>query len=125
MRRDLIASAVAVVICTVMLGLAYPLLTTGVAQVLFPNRADGSQVKRGGKVVGSKLIAQDFQRPVLDANGKPKEDADGNPVLAPDPRTSSRGRRRPATPATRRASPTSAPTRRTCWTLPSSGSTPT
>jgi K+-transporting ATPase ATPase C chain len=85
MRRDLIASAVAVVICTIMLGLAYPLFTTGVAQVLFPNKADGSQVKRGGKVVGSKLIAQDFQRPVLDANGKPKEDADGNPVLAPDP----------------------------------------
>jgi len=85
MRRDLIASAVAVVICTVMLGLAYPLLTTGVAQVLFPDKADGSRVKRGDKVVGSRLIGQDFQRPVLDADGEPKEDADGLPVLAPDP----------------------------------------
>ena len=85
MKRDLTASVVAVVICTLALGLAYPLLTTGVAQVLFPNKADGSQVERGGKVVGSKLIGQDFSKPVLGADGKPKEDADGNPVLAPDP----------------------------------------
>lgn len=86
MRRDLIASAVAIVFFTVVFGVAYPLFTTGVAQVLFPNKADGSQVKRAGKVVGSRLIAQDFRRPVLGPNGKPKQDADGNPVLAPDRR---------------------------------------
>jgi K+-transporting ATPase ATPase C chain len=84
MRRDLIASAIAVVFCTVVFGLAYPLLTTGVAQVLFPNKADGSQVQRDGKVVGSRLIGQDFRRPVLGPDGKPREDADGNPVLAAD-----------------------------------------
>jgi K+-transporting ATPase ATPase C chain len=61
MRRDLIASAVAVVLCTVFFGLTYPLLTTGVAQILFPNKSDGSQVARNGKVVGSRLIAQDFR----------------------------------------------------------------
>jgi K+-transporting ATPase ATPase C chain len=61
LRRDLIASAVAVVFCTAAFGLAYPLLVTGVAQVLFPNKSDGSQVKRDGKVVGSRLIAQDFR----------------------------------------------------------------
>jgi K+-transporting ATPase ATPase C chain len=61
LRRDLIASAVAVVFCTAAFGLAYPLLVTGVAQVLFPNKADGSQVKRDGKVIGSRLIAQDFR----------------------------------------------------------------
>jgi K+-transporting ATPase ATPase C chain len=60
-RRDLIASAIAIVFCTVAFGLVYPLLTTGVAQVLFPNKADGSQVKRDGKVVGSRLVAQDFE----------------------------------------------------------------
>ena len=38
---------------TVLLGLAYPLVTTGVAQVLFPEQADGSQIERDGKVVGS------------------------------------------------------------------------
>ena len=80
------ASLVAAVVCTVMLGLVYPLLTTGVAQVLFPNKSDGSQVKRDGKTVGSRLIGQDFRKPVLDRKGKPKEDADGNPVLTADPR---------------------------------------
>jgi K+-transporting ATPase ATPase C chain len=86
LRRDLIASFVAVVLFTAVFGLVYPLFVTGVAQVLFPNKADGSRIERDGKTVGSSLIAQDFRRPVLDANGKPKEDADGNPVLAPDRR---------------------------------------
>jgi potassium-transporting ATPase KdpC subunit len=61
MRRDLTASITAIVVFTLVLGLVYPLLTTGVAQVLFPNKADGSQVERGGKVVGSRLIGQDFK----------------------------------------------------------------
>ncbi len=61
MRKDLTASITAIVAFTLLLGLAYPLLTTGVAQVLFPNKADGSQVERGGKVVGSRLIGQDFK----------------------------------------------------------------
>jgi K+-transporting ATPase ATPase C chain len=61
MRRDLIASSVAVVLCILLFGLAYPLLTTGVAQILFPNKSDGSQVERDGKVVGSHLIAQGFR----------------------------------------------------------------
>jgi K+-transporting ATPase ATPase C chain len=86
MRRDLITSALAIVLFTLVLGLAYPLATTGVSQVLFPGKSHGSQVKRGGKVVGSRLIGQEFQKPVLGANGKPKQDKDGNPVLKPDPR---------------------------------------
>ena len=60
MRRDLITSLLAVAVFTLLLGLAYPLLTTGAAQVLFPAKADGSQVERGGEVVGSRLIGQDF-----------------------------------------------------------------
>ena len=86
MRRDLIASALAVLVFTVVFGLAYPLATTGVAQVLFPNKADGSQVMSDGKVVGSRLIGQEFQKPVLRPDGKPRTDRDGNPVLEPDPR---------------------------------------
>jgi K+-transporting ATPase ATPase C chain len=86
MRRDLTNSILAIVVFTVMFGLAYPLLTTGVAQVLWPNKADGSQVERDGEVVGSRLIGQDFQRPVLAANGRPREDEEGNPVLEADPR---------------------------------------
>jgi K+-transporting ATPase ATPase C chain len=60
MRRDLISSALAVLVLTLLLGIAYPLATTGVAQVLWPNKADGSQVERDGRTVGSRLIGQDF-----------------------------------------------------------------
>jgi K+-transporting ATPase ATPase C chain len=86
MRKNLTTSAIAAVLFTLMLGIAYPLLITGVAQVAFPGNSNGSQIKQGGKVVGSRLLAQDFTRPVLGANGKPKKDSDGNPVTEPDPK---------------------------------------
>ena len=60
MRRDLTSSALAVLVLTLLLGVAYPLVTTGVSQVLWPNKADGSQVERDGKTIGSRLIGQDF-----------------------------------------------------------------
>jgi potassium-transporting ATPase KdpC subunit len=60
-RRDLLTSIVAVLVLTALFGVVYPLATTGVAQVLFPGRADGSRVVRDGKVVGSRLIGQDFK----------------------------------------------------------------
>jgi potassium-transporting ATPase KdpC subunit len=62
MRKDLISSVIAVVALTVIFGLAYPLVITGVSQVVFPNKADGSQVKQNGKVVGSRLLGQDFSK---------------------------------------------------------------
>ena len=62
MRKDLISSFVAVVALTVLLGLAYPLVITGVSQAVFPGRADGSQIKQNGKVIGSRLIGQDFSK---------------------------------------------------------------
>jgi potassium-transporting ATPase KdpC subunit len=86
MHRDIVNSALAVLVLTVVFGVVYPLATTGIAQVVFPGKADGSRVERGGKVVGSKLIGQDFKKPVLDRRGKPRMDADGNPVVEPDPR---------------------------------------
>jgi potassium-transporting ATPase KdpC subunit len=61
MRRDITNSILAIVVFTLLLGLAYPLFTTGVAQVLWPNKADGSQVERDGKVVGSRLIGRQFR----------------------------------------------------------------
>ena len=86
MRRDLISSLLAILAITVVFGLGYPLVVAGVSQVAFHGRANGSKIERDGKLVGSRLLAQDFRKPVLDANGKPKVDADGNPVLAPDTR---------------------------------------
>jgi potassium-transporting ATPase KdpC subunit len=60
--REIRTAAIAVVVLTLILGLAYPLAMTGVSQVLMPGRADGSIVERGGKPVGSKLIGQDFSK---------------------------------------------------------------
>jgi K+-transporting ATPase ATPase C chain len=60
MRRQLVPALLAFLVLTVLTGLAYPLAMTGVAQVAFPNRADGSLIKRDGKVVGSRLIGQNF-----------------------------------------------------------------
>jgi len=61
MRRELVTSVLAVLVITVLFGLAYPLIVTGVAQVAFPGRADGSKVKRAGEVVGSRLVGQEFR----------------------------------------------------------------
>jgi len=61
--RLLIRSTIAVVVLTLVLGLAYPLLFTGFAQLVVPGRADGSLIERDGVVVGSRLAAQAFTRP--------------------------------------------------------------
>jgi potassium-transporting ATPase KdpC subunit len=61
MRRTALTALLAVVAFTLVFGLAYPLAMTGVSQLLFPGKADGSRITVGGRLVGSKLIAQDFK----------------------------------------------------------------
>jgi potassium-transporting ATPase KdpC subunit len=85
MRRELRISVISVIVLTILLGLVYPLVMTGVSQVVFPGRANGSLIRQNGKVVGSRLIAQPFAKPVLDKHGKPETTSAGLPVLAPDP----------------------------------------
>ena len=63
MIQTLWRSTLAVVVLTLVLGLAYPLVLTGFAQVAFENKADGSLIERNGTVVGSKLAAQEFTEP--------------------------------------------------------------
>jgi K+-transporting ATPase ATPase C chain len=84
-RRDIVTSAIGVLVFTLLLGIIYPLLITGVGQAVFPGNANGQQVKVGGKLVGSKIVGQNFGTPVLDTNGKPKEEK-GAIVTEPDPR---------------------------------------
>jgi potassium-transporting ATPase KdpC subunit len=60
MRRQLVPAILALLVFTIVTGLAYPLAVTGVAQLAFPARADGSLIERGGEVVGSRLIGQPF-----------------------------------------------------------------
>jgi len=63
MIRELRAAAVLLLVLTIVTGIAYPLVVTGVAQVVFPEKANGSLIERDGKAVGSELIGQPFGDP--------------------------------------------------------------
>ena len=67
-RRQFLPALIVVVVFTLVLGLAYPLAVTGIAQVAFHSKANDSLVKVNGKVVGSSLLGQNFT------------DKDGNPI---------------------------------------------
>ena len=85
MRKDIISSAIGIVVLTLLFGILYPLVVTGVSQVAFPGNANGQKVYVNGKLFGSKIIGQGFTDQVV-KNGKPQVDKDGNPVTTPDPR---------------------------------------
>jgi K+-transporting ATPase ATPase C chain len=62
-RRNLVIAALMTVVTTVLLGLLYPLAVTGVAQVVFPDKANGQLIDRNGVTVGSRIIGQPFTSP--------------------------------------------------------------
>jgi potassium-transporting ATPase KdpC subunit len=85
-RQNALTAGLVMILMTVLLGVAYPLVITGISQVVFPGSANGRLVKVNGKLVGSTLLGQQFADIVTGTNGKPKLDKNGNPVTKPDPR---------------------------------------
>lgn len=84
MRRDIVTAIIAIVVFTVLLGIVYPFAITGISQVAFPGAANGEKVYVKGKLVGSRLIGQQFATLKM-KNGKVVEEK-GVSVTEPDPR---------------------------------------
>src|ERR1700745_1548685 len=63
MKKNLMIALWFTLVTTVMFGIMYPLAVTGLAQVLFPKRANGQLIEKNGKLVGSRIIAQTFPEP--------------------------------------------------------------
>ncbi len=63
MKKNLGISIAMTVLTTVLLGLIYPVVVTGLAQLIFPHKANGELIEKNGKVIGSKIIGQGFTAP--------------------------------------------------------------
>ena len=63
MRKNFITAILMTVATTVLLGIIYPLVVTGLAQLIFPEKANGQLIHRDGKTIGSRIIAQGFSSP--------------------------------------------------------------
>ncbi|MGW4321420.1 potassium-transporting ATPase subunit C [Streptomyces sp. NPDC004684] len=64
----------ALLVLTLVTGVVYPLVVTGIAQALFPGRANGSEIRADGKVVGSSLIGQPYDLPLKKGQQAPEPD---------------------------------------------------
>jgi K+-transporting ATPase ATPase C chain len=63
MLKHLWTATLMTLVTTVLLGLIYPLVVTGLAQVLFPDQANGQLIERDGRIIGSRIIGQPFTSP--------------------------------------------------------------
>ncbi len=75
MKRNLLTAVLMTMATTILLGLIYPLVVTGIAQVLFHDKANGQLIQRNSVVVGSRIIGQGFSSP---AYFHPRPSAAGN-----------------------------------------------
>ena len=63
MKKNLVTAVLMTVVTTILLGIIYPLVVTGIAKALFPNKANGQLIERNGKIIGSRIIGQPFAGP--------------------------------------------------------------
>jgi potassium-transporting ATPase KdpC subunit len=63
MRKNLISAVLMTIATTILLGIIYPLVVTGLAQLLFPAKANGQLIEAHGKIVGSRILGQAFTGP--------------------------------------------------------------
>lgn len=63
MKKNLITATLMTVATTILLGIIYPLVVTGFAQLIFPNKANGQLIHKDGKIIGSSILAQGFSSP--------------------------------------------------------------
>ena len=63
MKKNLITALLMTISTTILLGIIYPLMVTGIAQVIFPKQANGQLIDKGGKTIGSRIIGQAFSGP--------------------------------------------------------------
>jgi K+-transporting ATPase ATPase C chain len=61
--KNLVTAILMTVVTTILLGLIYPLVVTGIAQVIFRDKANGQLIERDGQVIGSRIIGQPFSSP--------------------------------------------------------------
>jgi potassium-transporting ATPase KdpC subunit len=63
MKKNLVTAVLMTTATTILLGIIYPLVVTGIAQVLFPKKANGQLIEANGKMIGARIIAQAFTAP--------------------------------------------------------------
>lgn len=63
MKKNLLIAVWFTLVTTILFGLIYPLTVTGLAQVLFPKRANGQLIANNGRIIGSRIIGQNFNAP--------------------------------------------------------------
>ena len=85
MKKNLITSVLMTIVTTVLLGIIYPLVVTGLAQLFFKDKANGQLIVQNGKIVGSRIIGQAFvgagyfhSRPSAAGNGYDAANSNGS-----------------------------------------------